>query len=58
MCLLLPLLLLPILIVSEVAAASKQGLLMVFDSRSANVAQIHRSMVQVLKQKRVEGHLA
>ena len=58
MCLLLPLLLLPILIVSEVAAASKQGLLMVFDSRSANVAQIHRSMVQVLKEKRAEGHFA
>ena len=31
---------------------------MVFDSRSAEVAKIHRGMVQILKEKRAEAHFA
>ncbi|MFN8606488.1 MAG: SUMF1/EgtB/PvdO family nonheme iron enzyme [Vulcanimicrobiota bacterium] len=31
---------------------------MVFDSRSANGSQVHRSMVEILKEKRAEGHFA
>lgn len=57
---LLPLLLL-ILIPSEVAtswAASKQGLLMVFNSRNKGVAEAQRKMVQLLKEKRAEAHFA
>lgn len=58
---LLPLLLLLILIPSEAIiswAASKQGLLMVFNSKVAGVAEAQRKMVQLLKEKRAEAHFA